>query len=321
MFRSVLRRLAIFPFALILVHFIGFAYAHLVRPMRAERNPFLASQIPTEPLFEAYTSYLGGLFRGEFGMIGSPWGGKDTISLGKALLEAVRGSLGLMGIALLLSVVIGLLIGRRAAHSDPPRVARWMAGLSTVGLAMPSFFIGSLFFAGWFLYALYAGDRVMPLPLTGFGWDSHLIVPTIVLMARPTVQIAHITAGFLVEEYGKQYVVAARSRGNSWNKIRSQHVLRNIIAPVILTIASSIRWLVGELIVVEYLFDWQGLGNFLAQTLIPPAAYTRSVDEGLIFLNPPVVAGILVAITALFLLTDLIASILARLFDPRLRED
>jgi ABC-type dipeptide/oligopeptide/nickel transport system permease component len=49
------------------------------------------------------------------------------------------------------------------------------------------------------------------LPLTGFGWDSHLIMPALVLITRPTVQIAQATAGLLSDELGKQYVVAAAS--------------------------------------------------------------------------------------------------------------
>jgi peptide/nickel transport system permease protein len=140
-------------------------------------------------------------------------------------------------------------------------------------------------------------------------------------MARPTVQIAQVTAGLLADELGKQYVLAARSVGHTWRAIRWKHALRNILATVILTIAAGVRLLAGELIVVEWLFDWPGLGNLLAQTLIPSGIVaTRGVAERVLFLNPPVVAMVLTVFAAVFLLSDLVASVLIKVLDPRLRE-
>jgi peptide/nickel transport system permease protein len=78
-----------------------------------------------------------------------------------------------------------------------------------------------------------------------------------------------VTAGLLAEEFGKQYVTTARSVGYTWRQIRQRNAMRNILAAVILTVASSVRLLVGELIVVEWLFRWPGLGSLLAYTLIP----------------------------------------------------
>ncbi len=320
MFRFISRRLIIYPFALFLVHFLGFAYAHLIRPLRALRNPFLASATKPEPLLSTYAAYLQRLPRFDFGQITNPWG-MGEVPLSDAILQASAVSLGLIGIALTFSVLVGVLLGLRAVIADPPAIARWLTSLSTVGMAMPPFFVGSLFFAVWFLYVIWGGPGTIPLPITGFGWDSHLIVPTLVLMARPCVQIAQVTAGLLSEELGKQYIIAARSMGHSWSLIRRHDALRNIVAAVILTIASSLRLLIGELIVVEWLFDWPGLGNLLAQTLIPSGgANSRAVVERLLFLDPPVVAAVLTVFAALFLLIDLIASVLARRFDPRLRE-
>jgi peptide/nickel transport system permease protein len=184
---------------------------------------------------------------------------------------------------------------------------------------MPSFFIGSLFILAVFRYQIWRGYGTrLPLPMGGFGWDKHLVLPTLALMARPTVQIAQIVAGLLVDELGKQYIVAARSVGNSWPRILRRNALRNILAAVVLSIAGSVRLLVGELVVVEWLFEWPGLGRLLAWTLIPPAG-TALVEWVPLFLSPPVVAAVLMALGGVFLLTDLIAAILVRIFDPRLR--
>lgn len=321
MVRYFLLRLAVIPPALLLVHFLGFAYAHLVRPLRALRNPYLAGVSDSSPLWPTYTSHFERILRLEFDPIANPWGGRLEIPMGEALASAGAASFGLLAIALILSIAAGVLLGLRASRAEPPGIAHWLTSLATLGLSMPTFFIGGLFFAFWFLYVLWGGRGVIPLPLGGFGWDSHLIVPTLVLMARPTVQIAQVTAGLLADELGKQYVLAARSLGHTWRSIRWKHALRNILAAVILTIAGGVRLLAGELIVVEWLFDWPGLGNLLAQTLIPSGvAATRAVAERVLFLNPEVVAMVLTVFAALFLLTDLLASVLIKWLDPRLRE-
>jgi ABC-type dipeptide/oligopeptide/nickel transport system permease component len=93
--------------------------------------------------------------------------------------------------------------------------------------------------------------------------------------------------------------------------------LRNVVAPVILTIAGLQRFLVGELIMIEWLFRWPGLGRILGWTLVP-AQLTSSRGSPL-FLNPPVMATVLTLIAALFLLTDFFAAVSVRYLDPRLR--
>ena len=322
MTRYILRRLAIIPVVFLGVHFLGFAYAHLVLPTRAFRNPFIASQIQSEPLWPTYIAYLQRVVHLDLGSMPAVWGGRGEAPLGQVILQASLASFGLLAIALALSVFFGLIFGLRAARADPPSVARWMTSLSTVGMAMPTFFIASLFYAAWFLYVLWGRRGAISIPLSGFGWDSHLIMPALVLMARPAVQIAQVIAGLLSDELGKQYVVAARSFGHSWRAIRQRHALFNILAPIVLAIAASVRLLVGELIVVEWFFKWPGLGNLLAQTLIPSGvAVGRGLEVGQsLFLNPPVVAAVLAVFTALFLLTDLVASVLVRVLDPRLRD-
>lgn len=320
MVRFVLRRLAFIPVVLVLVNFLGFTYAHYARPLRAARTPFARAE-PAGPLLPAYQAYLADLLQLDFGMqLDVPGSLRSNVAatLGETVWNATKASLGLMALALLLSVVLGFILGFRAVQNDPPGVARWLALFSTIGLAMPSFYIGSLFILALVFYVLWRGPGTeVPLPLDGFGWDRHLVLPVLALMARPTVQLAQVTAGLLSGELSKQYVVAARSLGYTWRSIRSQYALRNVIAPVVLTIASLLRLLVGELVLIEWLFKWPGLGRLLAWTLVP--AQLTSTRASPLFLNPQVMAAVLTLIAALFLLSDFIAAVLVRVFDPRLR--
>ncbi len=324
MLRFIYRRLIIIPPALAVIHFLGFAYAHLVRPLRAARNPYLAAIGDAPPLLPTYLQYLARVDKLDFGLMPAPRQfGVGEIPLVEGIAKATIASLGLLGLAMLISILLGIAIGFASARVNPPRVARWLSTVSTVGLAMPSFYLGSLFFAAWFIYIIWRGSgSEPPLPFQGYGWDSHLVMPTLVLMARPTVQIAQVTATLLVDELNKQYVVATRAIGHTWRAIRRRHAFRNILAPVVLTIASSLRVLVAELIIVEWLFDWPGLGNLLAQTLIPTGLVsTNATPETILFLYPPVVSAVLAVFAALFISTDLAAWAIGRVFDPRLRVD
>jgi ABC-type dipeptide/oligopeptide/nickel transport system permease component len=321
MAKFILQRLLIIPLLLLLVNFLGFAYAHYARPIRAARTPYVQAE-EAGPLIPEYINYLQTLINLDFGLeIATPDNSRSNtpVTLGETLKQATVASLGLLVISLTISVLVGLYLGFRATKNDPPDVSKWLTVSSTIGLAMPSFYIGSLLIIGLIFYVLWRGpDAEMPLPLSGFGWDIHLILPVVALMARPTFQLAQVTAGVLSAELGKQYVIAGRSLGQTWRSIRLHYALRNVIAPVILTIAGLQRFLIGELIMIEWLFRWPGLGRLLGWTLVP--AQLTSSSGSPLFLNPPVMATVLTLIAALFLITDFFAAVAVRMLDPRLRE-
>lgn len=318
MSRFILRRLAVIPVALVLVNFVGFTYAHAAQRFHAAQNPFGTGLEKSPPILPLYAAYLERVLHLDFGTMQVGAGATVSAAIGKA----AGASLGLLVLAFTLSLIIGLLVGLGAVRIEPAGVSRWLMPFSTIGLAMPSFYIGTLFIVASVYYLLRGGpDAKAPLPLQGFGWDLHLILPTLVLIVRPTVQIAQVTAALLSGEIGHQYVVAARSRGNSWNRIRWRHALRNVLAPVILTVASSLRLLIGELILVEWLFGWPGLGRLLALALVPPnVAMPGGLSGGtLYFLHPELIAGLLTVFALFFVIIDSLASISVRMVDPRLR--
>ena len=317
MLRFILRRLVILPFALILIHFLGFTYAYVARPIRASRTPYLREQVDNPlPLLETYQQHIQGIFDGS--LLKPPERGPQIGSFAQDLWRAFTASLGLLVIALGLSVLLGLALGLFAVRNQPPGVRGWFTPLSTLGLAMPSFYIGSLSILAIVYLALAKGPGgEQAVPLHGFGWDKHLILPVIALMLRPTVQIAQVTSNLLVGELGKQYIIAARSFGHTWRDIRWRQAMRNITAAVILSIASSFRMLVGELVVIEWLFNWPGLGSMLASTLIP-GQLSINLGASILFLDPPTVALDITIIGALFLLADSFASVMVRIVDPRL---
>jgi peptide/nickel transport system permease protein len=318
MFRFILRRLAILPIALVLINFLGFTYAYVARPIRAASTPYLREQVRNQPpLLESYSQYIQDILHGSLLQPFSQ--GPQIGSFALSIANSLVASLGLLSIAIVLSMIFGLILGLLAVRNQPPGVRGWLSFISTIGLSMPSFYIGSLSILLIVFVLVFKGpNSESTIPIRGFGWDNHLILPVIALMLRPTVHIAQVTANMLAGEFGKQYIIASRSFGHTWHDIRWRQAMRNVIAPIILSIASSFRLLVGELILVEWLFNWPGLGNLLASTLVPGAISTN-LGASSMFLDPTIVAADVTFIGLFFLIADLVASVSVRLFDPRLR--
>ncbi|MFV9505329.1 MAG: ABC transporter permease [Oscillochloridaceae bacterium umkhey_bin13] len=291
-----------------------FAYGHLIAPLHAARNPLYATAFSREPLPQVYGAYLAGLGREGLGRLpGSP----TETSLAGAIATATFNSLGLLAIALSLSIIFGLGLGLLAVRDRPPRIAAWLTATTTVGLATPSFFFGVLGVSLLILFLVFGPGKVLLLPIQGFGWGRHLVLPTIALMLRPTAQIAQLTAGLMVAELNRQYVTSARSFGVSERRIAYHHVFRNALPGIIAVIAGSFRLTAGELIIIETLFGWPGLGRLIGLALIP--TNSSLTPEGALFLNPPVLGATLAVFAALFLLSNLVAGLLTRAADPRLR--
>ena len=314
MFQYLLKRIILIPPILLVINFTSFTYSLIALRVQKAANPWGSSINGNIPLLDEYTQYLKGWQQLDIGkMPGS------EIPITQALFSAVFNSLGLLIIAFTFSLILGLLIGFSAIRIQPARTARWLSPVATIGLAGPGFFIAALFIAA-VLSAPPVDASTFTIPVAGFGWDLHLLLPVITLFIRPTAQIAQVLATTMVAEADQQYVTAARSIGNTWSSALRRHAFRNILAPFALTLASSLRWMIAELILVEWIFSWPGIGRLLAQVLIPPqTAGPGSLGAAaVVFLNPPLLAALLTIFTFLFLLTDLFATSFARKCDPRL---
>ena len=309
MFQFVLRRISTIPFVLLAANFIGFAFAFMTAPIVTASDPYAPGVNKLPPVMPAYFDYLRNILIGDFGR---------TFTNEPVLENIARfggASLGLVAAAIVISVILGVVLGLLAVRRSQSGVASWLTLLSTIGLALPSFYIAILLIAFFVLLTIYVMSSAVPLiPFQGFGWDAHLILPVLTLVIQPTVRIAQVTAGLLSEEMEKQYVTAALSFGHPFKKIKGKFAFRSILAPVILTVAASLRIMIAELIIIERLFNWPGLGRLISTIL---SRGSQSAD----LLAPPMVAAILTVLVGIFLLIDLGATFFSRLIDPRLRTD
>ena len=311
MWRRAWFRLLFATLLLVGANFGGYAFAYFARTRAG--NPLFGGQADSSALAAAYLTYLQNLWARN-PAIGATARG-DFFAV---LVEATIASLGLLLIALLISVVFGLALGLLGVRRKPPGVRSWITVIAVVGLSAPSFFIGRLAVVALLFAVIYTPWGSQPLPLQGFGWDLHLVLPVIALAIRPTAQIAQVTASLLAGELGRQYIVAARGKGVAERRIVAHHALRNVWAPLAHAIAGTVRLLVSDAIVVEWLFGWPGLGFLMAATLVPAQFASASVESS--FMDPPLVASLLTIFAGIFVLTDMAAGAVARTADPRQRE-
>src|SRR4030043_680713 len=119
MFRFILRRLAILSIALVVIHFLGFTYAYVARPIRAARTPYLREQVNNPlPLLESYKQHIEDIFNGS--LLQPPEQGPQIGSFAQDLWRAFIASLGLLAIALLFSILMGWALGMLAVRYQPP---------------------------------------------------------------------------------------------------------------------------------------------------------------------------------------------------------
>jgi peptide/nickel transport system permease protein len=206
-----------------------------------------------------------------------------------------------MGVALL----IGFPLGIAAARTRRKAASVITVIISVLGASTPSFLFAMILWAVNIWVHQATGMRV--LPATGFGWDGHLIMPTLVLAMRPLAQIAQITYVAVREALQQDYVRTAYSKGLAWRAVLNRHLLRNVLIPILNTLGSSLRFSLASLPIVEVFFRWPGVGSTLLDAIQLGTA--------------PLIMDLTLSLGLFFLVVNLLLEFFFPLIDPRLRAE
>lgn len=255
--------------------------------------PFLATAA------EAFTQSIEYLFQHPTTYI---WSRVETPAM-ELVLTTFLHSAALLLVALAIAGIagwgLGMLMGVRRGRAGSVFVLL----LSVLGTSTPSFLLAMFL---WVVNIwLYRRFGMRALPPTGFGWDQHLIMPALVLAARPLAQIAQVTYIQMSATLGEDFIRTARAKGLSSRLVRDRHATRYILAPVLTTLGASIRFALSSLPVVEYFFLWPGVGLLLLE----------AIKLG----NAPLVTDLIVCLGLFFLVVNLVLDVVTPLLDPRLR--
>lgn len=212
-------------------------------------------------------------------------------------------SAGLLFAALTLAATIGIPVGIGMALTRRFRGKTIILLLSVLAISTPSFLLAMLF---WVInIALYQRFATEALPPSGFGWNAHLVMPALVLAARPLAQVVQVTFISMSEVMGQDYIRTAQAKGLRWRVVVVKHALRNAVTPILTTLGTSLRFSLASLPVVEYFFMWPGVGLTLLQGF-----QTR---------NAPLVTDLILSLGILFLAVNLALEVIFQILDPRMR--
>src|SRR5262245_24079299 len=250
------------------------------------------------PLVEQYVGYVTGLLRGDFGL-SFQYEGRPVRDL---IAQGVPISMLVGGLALLLSLVVGMPLGAIAALRHNSLADYGIVGV-TLGLySVPSFVLIPLIWA--VNLALYRAGYPS-LPQAGWGRPEHIILPVIVLSAATLGYIARLTRSAILEVLRDDFVRTARAKGLHRRTVVVRHVLRNALLPIITLLGPSLAFLVTGAFVVEVMFNIPGVG--------------RIAVEAVSQRDYPVIQGTTVILGVAVVMMNLVADIVYQICDPRVR--
>ncbi len=264
------------------------------KPLSAQQEEQIRHQYGLDrPLYEQYTSYIGGVLHGDFGAgLHSKRPVIDSIS------EAIGPTLQLALAGVVVAVVFGLFLGIFAAlfHNT------WLDSLAMViallGVSVPVFYLG-------LLLLLFLSFRIHIFPATGAEGFENLILPGFVVGFSSAAYIARLVRSSMLETMRQDYVVTARAKGLSERVVIVGHALRNALIPTITFMGLQFAGLLGGAIVTEQVFSRPGLGR-VAITAINNRDF-------------PVIQGVVLVAAVTYVVVNLLVDLSYALFDPRIR--
>jgi peptide/nickel transport system permease protein len=254
-----------------------------------------------QPLLDQYGQFLLGLTRGDLGVsLVDEYPVLDEIAL------RLPRTLELILAGTLIAVVIAIPAGTYAALHRGRLFDRIASGTAALLLAVPVFVVGTVLVLvlAQILRIMPAGGYV-PLAQNPGQHLTLLALPAIAIAKGLAAVVFRMTRASVLDALSRDYVRTARAKGISPRRVLVRHVVRNALTPVLTVLGLHMGTLLGGTVLVEYVFNWPGLSTPLL----------RAVEAR----DYPMVVGIVLTISGLFLLINLVMDLLYAALDPRIR--
>jgi peptide/nickel transport system permease protein len=246
-----------------------------------------------KPLYIQYFSWLGNMVRGDFGR---------SIAMGQSvgtlLQTAGPATVKLNALAFGLSLLVAIPAGIVSAVRRYSLFDHTSMFLSTVGIALPGFWVGLMLII---LFSLKLGW----LPPFGMeSWKSY-VLPVGVLATEQTALIARVMRSTTLEVMAQDYVTTARAKGLEERFVLLRHIVRNALLPVVTILGYRLSFLLSGTVVIETIFAWPGIGRLLIS-----AIFRRDYQ---------VVQTIVLLSAMVVVIANLLTDLLYAYIDPRIR--
>jgi peptide/nickel transport system permease protein len=255
-----------------------------------------------QPVLSQYWSWIVGLLHGNLGRSLAAQEPVTTL-LGPKLVNSGV----LVLISAVVSIPLSIAIGSWAALKREKIFDQASSNLLLVLAALPEFVVAVvlvILLATTVFHALPAISSVPPGTRPWNNWVA-LVLPTITLVIAVAPYVARIMRASMIEVLESDYVEMARLKGLQERTVLVRHALPNALGPVFQVIALNLAYLAGGIIVVEYVFNYAGIGS--------------AIQESVINHDLPVVQALAMLIAAVYVVLNLLADVATILVTPRLR--
>ncbi len=230
------------------------------------------------------------------------------------VIDAIQSRIGatvlLMGTAMTIGIVVGVLFGVIAAVKQYSILDSVLTVLAFLGLSLPVYLAGLLglyFFSlkvSWFPSGGYSTPG-QPFSLT--DRLHHLALPAAIIAINYVASTMRYTRSAMLDVLGQDYVRTARSKGLKETLVIGRHAFRNALIPVVTIIGTYLPNLLGGAVFIESIFGWPGLGRLFL--------------EGVGQRDYPLIMGLTLILAILILIANLITDVVYAFVDPRIRYD
>ena len=213
----------------------------------------------------------------------------------------------LVALAAVLSIPLSIAIGAWAALKREKVFDQTSSNLLLLLAALPEFVVAVvlvILFATTVSHVLPAISTIPPGSRPWNNWVA-LVLPTITLVIAVAPYVARIMRASMIEVLESDYVEMARLKGLPERTVLLRHALPNALGPVFQVIALNLAYLAGGIIVIEYVFNYSGIGS--------------AIQDAVVNHDLPVVQALAMLIAALYVVLNLLADVATILVTPRLR--
>ncbi|GAA2669181.1 MULTISPECIES: ABC transporter permease [Actinosynnema] len=314
--RYLLGKLAGAAASLVLVVVLGFLLFRVIpgdpvvamtrgRPVTRDQLAVLRAELGVDrPVHEQFTAWVADALRGDLG---------TSYIFRRPVLELIGERLWptvlLAGTATVLAVALGLWLGVRGAWRHDSAFDRVSTGAALAQWAMPTFWLG-------LLLSMITGDL---FPSGGMRYPDtppdflpqaldvahHMVLPVLTMVSVVYAQYLLVMRSSLLEEKHADYITTARAKGLRDDLVRRRHAVPNALLPTVTLVFLHLGLVVSGAITVETVFSWPGLGLLTYEALTGP--------------DLQLLQGVFVLLAGAVVLMNVLADLLYRVLDPRVR--
>lgn len=266
-----------------------------------------------QPFYERFVRFVGHTLTGDLG-----YSYEYHQSVSSLIGERLWPTMLLMVSSTLISIWLGMWLGIRAGWRPGSLLDRSASAVSLALWSVPTFWLGLI------LLVLFGSGSIGGIPAifpaggmetegTGSAFSAshigdvlwHLVLPCVTLVAVIFAQYVTIMRSSIIDELGNQYILTARAKGLRDEVIRRRHAVPNALLPAVTVIFLQIGGMIGGAITVETVYSWPGLGYLTFTALRIP--------------DLQLLQGTFIVFSAAVIVCNLLADLLYRALDPRVR--